>query len=161
MTWLTIQRPIAQLDALFARTPALNFDPELQAHWAQYLCVRCAGLLERSVVTLLGDYAQPQCSPSVHGYVQKQLKGFQNANHSKIVQLFSSFNANWEKLIDDFCEDRHRSSIGSILVNRHRIAHGLPNDLTIGRLRPWYEDEKEVIEFLFKLLFPNVTTTRR
>src|SRR5258708_26471225 len=160
MTWLRIQTLIDPLDHLFARAPALNADSELQAHWAQYLCVRCAGLLERSVVIMIGDYCGSRCPPNIHRFISKQLKRFQNATHENISQLFVAFDEAWPPLIDGFWQDQHKASVSSILANRHLIAHGAQSDLTFTRLLPWYKDEKELIAFLYKLLFPSPPVSR-
>ena len=160
MSWLKIHRSVCQIDDLVKKASSLNGDPELQSHWAQYLCVRCAGLLERSIVSMIGDYCEQQCSPDVHRYVQRQLKGFQNASHEKILRLFGSFDSQWSDQIEEFLVDHRKASIGSILANRNKIAHGESNEITIARLAPWYTDEKDVIKFLFSLLFKTLPTIR-
>jgi hypothetical protein len=154
MIWLSVHSGIAKLDLLFGKVDALYDDPELQSHWAQYLCVKCAGLLETAISDMFLFYCESACSPQVYRYVRRHLSGFQNANHEKIAQLVSTFDPAWEQPLTEFLDEKRKASIVSIVNNRHKIAHGRNNDVSITRLSAWYKDEKELLGFLYHLLFP-------
>jgi len=102
---------------------------------------------------MLTDYCETRCTPDLHRYLKAQLGRFQNANPEKIKQLLSSFNGDWGSSIEVFWDEQRKGSISSIFNNRHLIAHGKPSTVTIGRLYPWYNDTKQVVEFVRALLF--------
>jgi hypothetical protein len=153
MTRAKLHAEISRADHLFSLVATISSEAEVQAHWAQYLCVRVAGLIETAIAMLLTDYCESRCTPELQRYLRSNLGRFQNANPEKIKQLLSSFNGDWGADIESFWEERRKGSITSIFNNRHLIAHGKASSITVGRLQPWYDDAKEVLEFVRAILF--------
>ena len=56
-----------ELDDLFDKVSSLNSDPEMQSHWAKYLCIRVSGFLEVAVSTIYKKYAKEKAHPSRRG----------------------------------------------------------------------------------------------
>ena len=74
-----IARQIQKLDTLFSKAPAAcGNDIESMAHWAKYLCVLTAGLIENALEELYGDYVDKTANPAVARYARSQLAKVQN-----------------------------------------------------------------------------------
>lgn len=66
-----LSRQIQQLNALITRTDQASAgDVEMQSHWAKYICVLSAGLLENALPELYAEYAQGSASPAIALYVR-------------------------------------------------------------------------------------------
>jgi hypothetical protein len=133
-----------RIDNLFKLPPPSSL--EVAAHWSQYLCILISGFLETSVQTVYGEYARVRAHPNIVKYVEKQLRGFQNPNMQKITDLARSFSDTWAAELEQ--ETKIRDSVNSIIANRHQIAHGKSSDITLIRLRPWYQDAIRLVELI-------------
>jgi hypothetical protein len=141
-----------QLDDLFDKVSNLDSDPEMQSHWAKYLCIRVSGFLEVAVSTIYKKYAKDKAAPFVVNYVEKQLSSFQNPKMEKILNITKSFNPKWAEELE--LELRNNSeikdSIDSIVDVRNKIAHGENVGITYTRIKRYYEIALELVEFLEK-----------
>jgi RiboL-PSP-HEPN len=147
-----IMRYKRQLDDLFDKVSTLNSDPEMQSHWARYLCVRISGFIEVAVSTIYKNYAKNKASPSVANYVEKQLSGFQNPKMEKILGITKSFNPEWETEIKLELENNSeiKDSIDSIVDLRNKISHGdnSNSSLTYIKIKKYYENALKLINLL-------------
>ncbi|MDQ3741334.1 MAG: HEPN domain-containing protein [Actinomycetota bacterium] len=150
-----VSRQRARLDATFERISAIDEDAlEIRADFAKYLCVRVSGFLETSVATLLKGYAAAQSSPPVARYVAAELERFQNAKKDKLITLFGRFDDGWRENLETFLADQRGDAIGTIVANRHKIAHGENSDLSFVRVSEHWTTIKEVVAHLTDLLDP-------
>src|SRR5262245_16545050 len=108
-----------------------NCDDYTRAHIANYACVLLCGLLETAIKERLSLYAERMASPVIANYVTNQLDGFQNPNPEKIGQLVKSFDPSVADRLETFWSDEIKDVIGSIVGNRHLIAHGRDTTLTL------------------------------
>ena len=141
-----------RLDNLFKHIKDFSGDVELQAYWAQFLCVLASGFIENSIRNLYSEYARTKSSPNVANYVSHELQSFQNAKSEKIIQITGIFNPEWRTTLEAYMEDKRRAAIDSIVNNRNQIAHGRPVGITYARLCEYYESSVEVISFVDGLL---------
>jgi len=139
-----------RLDRVFGRMKDLPPDPELQSHFARYLCVLVSGLLESSIRNLYGQYAKKKAAPDVANFVAVQLREFQNPKMEKILDLARAFNPLWEQELRTTSEGALKDAVDSIVANRHRIAHGEWVGLTPATLNRYYVDAFRVIEAIAK-----------
>ena len=144
MSIVEITRQKQRIDGLFKLSGGLT--PELQAHWSRYLCIVVAGFLEVSVQAVYSEYARGKAHPNIVNYVERRMRDFQNPNMQRISEVARSFSVEWSTQLDQ--DSTIRDSINSILANRHQIAHGKSTDVTLGRLRPWYEDAVRLVELM-------------
>lgn len=139
-----------QLDDLFGKISSLDSDPEMQSHWAKYLCVRVSGFLEVAVSTIYKKYAKDKASPFVVNYVEKQLSGFQNPKMEKILNITKSFNPKWAEELE--LELRNNSeikdSIDSIVDVRNKIAHGENVGITYSKMESYYKNALKLVKLL-------------
>jgi len=145
-----ISRQIQQLNALIARTDQVTVgDIEVQSHWAKYICVLSAGLLENALTELYTEYAQGAASEAVSAYVRANLSKIQNPKTSRFVEIASTFKKEWGEELSVFAnEDGRKDALDSIMANRHLIAHGKRSDITMARVKEYLGKSIELIEFV-------------
>ncbi len=131
-----LSRQIQKLNALIKRTDQASAgDPEIQAHWARYICVLSAGLLENARTELYTDYARGAASEAVAAYVRANISKIQNPKTSRYIEIASTFKKEWgEELILFANEEGRKEALDSIMSNRHLIAHGKTSDISISTI---------------------------
>lgn len=140
-----------KLDSLFEKAKGFSDNPELQAEWAKYLCVRVSGLIEVAIQSILAKYVEEKAHPNIQRYVENDLDNFQNPNTDKIFQLLNSFNKEWAKMFEKETEGQLHDSIATIVNNRHQIAHGGNIGLTYLKMRNHYKDAIDVIKLIERI----------
>ena len=148
-----MKNPIAvqaknRLDDLFDRVKEFSGDPELQSHWARYLCVQASGFIEISVRAILVEYAKDKSAPPVANYVERQLNRLQNPNMERILQLLRSFRSTWADELKSRTEGEPKDAIDSIIANRNNIAHGKNVGITYTTVHRNYQSALTVIELI-------------
>ena len=94
---IEIVRRENRLDSLFERARRSARDPELQSHWARYLCVLVSGYLEGSIRTIFASFASKHAQTKVTSYVTAQLGFLQNPKMHKILDLVGKFSVDWKE----------------------------------------------------------------
>lgn len=145
-----LTRQLQRLNSLIERTTgASTGDIELQAHWAKYLCVLCAGFLENALTEIYTEYAGVSANKAVAGYVARQLEHIQNPNSQKLLNITYQFKKTWGEALETFLtQDGRKEAIDAIMKNRHKIAHGENSNITILRLKEYLTKIVEVAEFM-------------
>lgn len=150
-----IARQRDRLDDTFTRIGSIDEDAtEARADFAKYLCVRVSGYLESAICLLLKEFAGSQSSPRIARYVIADLERFQNAKKGKILDLFAKFDPDWREALKAYLVDEKSDAIGTIVSNRHKIAHGADSDLTYVRVREHWLVVQRIIDFIANLVDP-------
>jgi len=128
---------------------ACGDDIEMQSHWAKYLCIIVAGLLENAIKAIYTDFVIQKAPRPIADYASSNLSKIQNPKSSKFIEVAKSFKLSWGDELKDFLEQEGRAdAIDSIMQNRHQIAHGKSSDITIARLKEYLQKAKEVLDFI-------------
>jgi hypothetical protein len=128
-----------------------NFQGELQAHWARYLCVLTAGFLENALADVYSTYAKSCANPFVANYVESALAGIQNPKASRFLETARKFDPSWEDDLSSFLQYAGRKdAIDAIMSNRHLIAHGKDSGISLVRVKDYLKKSIEVVEFIEK-----------
>jgi len=138
----------ARLNDLFRQVAAFEHNPELQAHWAKYLCVLCSGYLETSVRTILKNHVRMKAAPHVADFVDGKLDEFQNPKMQKILELCGTFKGQWREKLGTHVEGQLKDAVDSIVANKNNIAHGRDVGLTYAAVKDYFECAKKVIALL-------------
>lgn len=150
-----VARHRSRLDAAFDRIQAIGEDElEARADFARYLCVLVSGYLEQSVNELLFEHCRQQASESVQRYARWHLVRFGNATKGNIVAVCGRFDESWGEDLEHFIVDERAAAVGSIVKERHRIAHGENSDISYVRVRDYREKIDEVIDRIAELADP-------
>ena len=97
-----LSRQIQRLNDLIKRTTEASAgNIELQSHWAKYICVLSAGLLENAISELYGEYTRRNSHLNIHSYVSTLLEGIQNANCQKLLDVAYRFNKTWGEELEE------------------------------------------------------------
>ncbi|MFH1011806.1 MAG: MAE_28990/MAE_18760 family HEPN-like nuclease [bacterium] len=137
-----------RLDNLFKQIDALAPDPEMQSHWARYLCILTAGYLEVSVREILSDYTSKVANRNVGNLVRRYLEGFHNPNMERILQVVGRFDKDWGDSLKSDTEGQLKEAVDSIMANRHNIAHGKQSGISFVQIKEYYEQAKKVAELI-------------
>jgi len=139
---------VARLDALFDRISLLPFDPEMQSHWAKYLCVLTSGFIEESVRVICLQYCRKHTNNEVYKYVAGKLGRLQNLSMERIIQLAGEVDNAWAEQVRAKCIGEPKAAVDSIRANRNHIAHGADVGLGFAGMKDYYRGAKRVIEAL-------------
>lgn len=74
-----------RLDRLIELADELPSDPEILAHWSEYLCILLYGYLEVSVRHILSRHARSRSHPNVARYVEAQVGTFVSPTPTKLI----------------------------------------------------------------------------
>lgn len=145
-----LSRQLQRLNSLIEKTIGASAgDIELQAHWAKYLCVLCAGFLENSLTEIYTEYAGTSSNRAVAGYVARQLERIQNPKAQAFLSTTYQFKKGWGIALESCLDqDGRKEAIDAIMTNRHKIAHGEDSDITISRIKDYLAKIIQVIEFM-------------
>jgi hypothetical protein len=147
---IEIVRYKQRLDNLFNKISAFSEDQELQSHWARYLCILVSGFLENSVREIYSEYVKNNAAPYIANFVEGRLDDFQNAKREKILQLTKLFSPEWESNLRNSTEGELKAAVDSIIINRHKIAHGEDVGISYVRIKDYYQNAVKVVELLEK-----------
>lgn len=143
-----VSRLKSRLDAAFERIE--DIDPgalEARAHYARYLCVLVAGYVEQACKELAQEWCRQKASPTVGRYAASRLDKFQNPNPEKLLQLVGAFDSAWRETIEsDFVAEL--AAVGSVVGDRHLIAHGESTSITYERIRGYYDAIQRLVSHL-------------
>jgi hypothetical protein len=144
----------SRLDATFGRIAQVPEDDlELRSDFAQYLCIRVSGYLERAIVELLNQHTFARSPSTVTSYVNRRLlAGFQNPSKDKILRTLGDFDSDWRAEMEAYIVDERASAVSSINTQRNRIAHGDWSDITYVRVKEYYGPIDEVVRRIEQLV---------
>lgn len=143
-----LERQRDKLDALFKRVKDLDHDPELQAHFARYLCVLVSGYLENALEEIFGAYAEQQASRPVANYVKRQLGNIHNPKMDRILDLSGAFNDTWREELETTISPEVKAAVNSVVNNRNQIAHGKQTGISYVTMRDHYQRINDLIKIL-------------
>ena len=128
-------------------------DLEVEAQWARYMCIRCAGFFETALREILGKYLEDTSSSNSARYGKQALKRNQNPGSEQIVQILGFFNSSWrDNLENNLCwTDGGKDAFDSVINIRNNIAHGGDAGITLGTLTQYRDKAIKVLEYIEEL----------
>jgi hypothetical protein len=147
-----IRRQIQQIEEIINKVgTATASEPEMMYHWAKYICIISAGLMENGIKEIYSEYAQKKVSAPVAGFVRSQLNLIRNPKASKFLDVSRSFKDDWHRELIIYFDDNGRGdALNSIMDNRHLIAHGKHNNagLSFVRIKEYTTKCIDVLNFI-------------
>ena len=112
-----IKRQIQSLKSLMDKVnySSVN-DIELQSHWARYICILSAGLLENAIYEIYGDFARRVSAQPVANFTTHTLKSVYNPNADKLTQIARSFKPEWASELENFLDSEGRKEALNSIV---------------------------------------------
>ncbi len=142
------QRLIQQVESALDRINPREMDEVLVSQIAQYHCVRLSGILESAIRDCISQSFEKNSHPRAARYIGRTLADFQNPKPEKIRTLYGNIDKEWLDKIETFWSDEIRDSIGSIVGNRNKIAHGDNTTVTIIQVKQWLGNVKKFCAFI-------------
>src|SRR5437763_6710945 len=121
----SLSSQLQRLNEVFNKVnAACGSDFEMRSHWAKYLCILCAGILENAISESYGEFVRKASIKPIANYAIATLSKIQNPNAQKFCETAHKFRADWGIDLNNYMNlDGRREAINSIMKNRHEIAH--------------------------------------
>lgn len=142
------------LASSFERASQIDHGSELASDFSKYLCVLLSGYLEKAVAEILMEYTKNKSHLNIQRYIEGQLNSFTNANATKLINLFGSFNPDWRTDLEGFLVDDMKDAINSVVTLRHAIVHGRSASITVSAVKDYHKRINQVVEHLITLCLP-------
>lgn len=146
MTLGSVDRNVRRLRAGFDRFQELPDDPEVRSHWARYLCILTAALLETSVKEIMEEYIRRNADERVRRRFTSRQEWVHNPRRSEIKGVLRSFDEAWGARIDTFLSGPCGDHVDSVMNNRDNIAHGRDVPLGPAEMERYFNGVVEVIK---------------
>ncbi len=138
---------------------ALDRNKEIEAHLANYLCVRISGFLEVAIREICKEYIKNNSVPGsqLEYYTNQQWKRGLSFRRENILNLLREFNKEWAT---EFTKTKMPNSgdlhiaIDTVVNSRNAIAHGEDSDITLSELKAHFDKIKVVVEEIEKQFNP-------
>lgn len=137
-----------KIDYLLKKFRDPMFDDYTRAHIANYACVLLSGLIETAIRDIISNHCETKSIPSIANFVKSRLDRFQNPDPESVSKLLSSFDTGITDRLEIHWSNEIKDAIGSIVGNRHLIAHGRDTALTLVRVSEWFKSARKFIRFL-------------
>lgn len=148
-----VNQQVQKLQSLVRKVgDASGNDPNLQSHWARYLCILVSGLVENSLKEIYSEFIKGRAAKPVADYAIFYLLKLQNPKAEKVMELVGSFSKEWRNELETFLAvDGRREAIDSIMNNRNQIAHGGNVGVTVVSISNYLKKIIAVLEFIENL----------
>lgn len=148
-----VEQYIKKLDSIIADADKISKDDdELRSHMAKYICIRVSGLMETFFKRQLANYLQGSTPKPVENFVNSRFKAFTSVNCKKISDTLGLFSEDWVIVFERDMTEAMRTSLDSIVANRHNLAHGKDQGITLKQVKDYYANVKDVIRLLEKII---------
>lgn len=146
---LKTQQYIRDLDNLIRKIDGVD-DDEIKSSLIQLLCIRVSGLLEVFLKTRISEYSKGKVPKEINHFLTAKFKDITNLKTSKLQDVLTAFSPEWAERFTEYIDDNEqkKTSLDSIIAQRHHIAHGHPSNLGATMMYQYYDDIKQIVCFL-------------
>jgi len=144
----TYRKSDHKIDYLIKKFRDPAFDDYARSHIANYTCVLISGLIESAIREIISAYCNRKAAPLVSNFAGSRLERFQNPDPESVLQLLASFDQALADRIDAQWAGEIKDALGSVVGNRHLIAHGRDTSLTLVRVSEWFQAARRFIRML-------------
>jgi RiboL-PSP-HEPN len=144
----TYHNAASRVDYLLKKFRGVEFDDYTRAHIANYACVLLSGLIENAIRDIISNHSERNATPRISNFIKSRLEGFRNPDPESVSKLLASFDIALAERLEAHWSGEVKDAIGSIVGNRHLIAHGRNTTLTLVRVTDWFRAAQNFIGFL-------------
>lgn len=125
-------------------------DDETRSYLIKLFCIRTSGLLEVFFKTRISEYFKTKVPNEISRFLTSKFKDITNLKTSKLVEVLSSFSTDWSEKFSSYIDEHEqmKSSLDSIISQRHAIAHGQPSCINEKDMYQYYDDVKAIVVFI-------------
>lgn len=135
---------IQRIDHLSGELRRASDDAELilQTVFANHLVLAASGLVEQTVVSVLGEYGVRNGNRQLSRYLEKMVGRQNSLNCEKIEKLLVHFDKDWWPEIKLRTTAEDREAVDSLKTLRDQIAHGKPNGTGLNTVSNYFSGAK-------------------
>ena len=125
-------------------------DVEVKSSLVKLLCVRTSGLLEVFLKTRISEYSKGKVPKEINHFLTQKFKDITNLKSTKFNDVLASFSSEWSSAYMTFLNENEqiKSSLDSIIAQRHSIAHGQRCGIAARSMLQYYGDILSLVRFL-------------
>jgi len=126
---------------------------------ARYLAIRAAGYIEAVRDDAADAYVSSRAPDQVVRRVRSGLRTGQGVAPGQLCEFVGSFHADWKTELEAFLsqdDESLKSSLGSLVAARKKIAHGDGETVTAGKALNWADTAQVLGQWLLERFDPNL-----
>ena len=129
-------------------------DVEVKSSLVKLLCVRTSGLLEVFLKTRISEYSKGKVPKEINHFLTQKFKDITNLKSTKFNDVLASFSSEWSSAYMTFLNENEqiKSSLDSIIAQRHSIAHGQSCGIAERSMLQYYGDILSLVRFLDSII---------
>lgn len=127
-----------QLERLFEAARDNNVPDRVKADLARHGCVLCSGYLEALCRETLHNYVARRAPADIVDIADSFASDFANPRYDKLIAFFRKLSATKTAALEAELDDTHSSAVGSVVSNRHNIAHGRSSSVNMAQVRDYF-----------------------
>ena len=139
-----------QVDELLVRVAKFGEDQFIISSVCNHVCVLLSGTLELALKETLSKFAKSKSHIEVANLAIAYLNGIQNPKPDRIEEIFLLLDKDRNKKLTEFWDSEIKDAIGSIVGNRHLIAHGRDTNISFVRINQWNRCCRKFCNYLQK-----------
>lgn len=118
---------------------------EAQAHFGRYLTIVSSGYVEKSMQTILYEYAKLRANPAIANFVEDTLRWQLSLNIEKIEKILRRFDPEWVTQVNAATTLPWREAVNSLKALRDIFAHGGQNGTGYLTIKNYQADARRYI----------------
>jgi hypothetical protein len=123
-----------------------------KSYLAKFLVVYICGIYEECIKSIINERISKLKSTQLNKYIEENLKySFSNPNFKKLTRLLGMFDDSWKNRLNNFTQTTQQS-FNNISTNKNAIAHGSLCSITLREVIKYYNDSKQIIEEVDKII---------
>lgn len=129
-----------------------NIDLLEKSYLAKFLIVFICGIYEETIEIILNEKISRLKSIEASKYIEYSINNtFRNPTTKSVCAVLKKFNPTWVWQFNAI-NKRSKAAFDSIAYNKNCIAHGLQNNITLGAAINFYNDSRQVIEEIDRIV---------
>lgn len=120
----------------------------------KYSLIKACGTIEQAFKSLIADHCERRTKTQVKRFITRKIReNSANPSYENICSLLNDFDENWKQGFKATINAKAnktalKTSLQSLVDSRNEFAHGGSPNLSIGDIKQYYRDAREVIEAL-------------
>lgn len=137
------------IEDLFVRCGQVEEESEVVGDLNRYLCVRVAGFLEQSLMSVTRAHCEQLSYGNVKTFALSGLERSPNPRAEKVVALVRRFHADWGAELEEILgTDERGNRLDALVGLRNQIAHGKSQGVSRTQVWEYFQVASEVADWL-------------
>jgi len=143
------------LEGLFERADALDQGSAVAGDLNRYLCVRVAGYLEQSLISIGRSSIERLSGGVAEAFALSWLERSPNPSASEVARFVGRFSNRWREEFEEFMQaDGRGQRLNALIGIRNDVAHGKNQGVSARQVRDYLDVGQDVVDWLLDRLEP-------